>query len=274
MNPGTKQGERIGRRAFLAAAGAAGVAALAGCTVTMNDGGITIRPANESGGDGGGAGTPAQGPDPAASGGTPEPTPEPVMLDPVTVEQEPPEVYLVTPEGEPTPTPTAAPTPTPDLGPSRVRVHDVSLKVVSANDGDVFVDDEELFGAIWIRGFDDRSGYFETDTGGVYGYLPGIVHVIERENPLVIEEGKTKGLNIDEVVTFSDPAGLDRDASYVSVGASLHEKDGADDDLGDYHDGHDFKWRLSDAGTVDDGEVNFHDGGTHVRLTFAITPLD
>ncbi|MFB6140993.1 MAG: hypothetical protein ABEJ26_11230 [Halosimplex sp.] len=276
MYPENGRSSGVGRRGFLAAAAGVGAAALAGCTVTLSDDQISVRPS----GDGGSTSAPAAKtpaatatPEPADPTPTPEPTDEELVLQPMTVEAEPVDAVVITPE--PTPTATAAPTPTPEPGSSRFRVHNVKLKVVSADDGDVFTDDEELFGSVWVLGFDSRTGFFEPEGGGAYGYADGVVKVIDRDDPLVVEEGKTVGLNVDEIVSFSDPAGLDRSASYISVGASLSEKDDiADDTFGKYYDGYEDKWRLADEGSVTGGKVTFKDGGSHVRLTFDVTPLD
>lgn len=270
---------KLGRRGFLAAAGIGGIGALSGCTfsvdggeVSFSDGNGSVRCRENGNGvdcvsDGGTVTTAGRSP----SGGATTTQEELVM---VTAEPEPVDAEVVT--VEPTATPTPTPTPEPDYGPTRFRVDGFRLKVVSANDGDVFTDDEELFGSIWLEGYDSRSGYFEVAGGGLWGKADGVVYSIDRDEPLVIEEGKTKTLTIDEVVEFSNPEGLDRDLSHVSVGANLYEKDGADDTLGKYTypDYEKYKWRLSDAGTSTGGEMTFTDGGTEVRLSFDVTPLD
>lgn len=269
--PRTSDGrQRTGRRGFLTAAGVLGATSLAGCTIRVSDGGITWD--DGSGSDPTPEPTTTTGGTTTATGGGATTTEEEPVL--VTAEPEPIDAEIVT--VEPTPEPTTTATPTPDLGPTRFRVNNFRFKVISANDGDVWTDDEELFGSIWLEGYDSRSGYFEVVGGGLWGKADGVVYVIDRDEPLVVEEGKTAKLTVDEVVEFSNPEGLDRDISHISVGANLYEKDGADDTLGKYTppERKKYKWRLSDAGTSTGGSMDFKDGGTHVRMSFDVTPLD
>lgn len=261
---------RMGRRSFLSAVGVAGAAGLAGCTFSVDANGITWSDEGSTPTATGGTRTTTAGQPTSTTTST---TADDLVLDPVTMEPEPVDAVVVTPEPTTSePTRTATPEPVP----ARYRVHDFRVTVVRADDGDVWTDDEELFGAVFVRGYHDRRGWFSPNGIGPLG----VVYDIDRDDPLVVEEGETARLNVDVIVEFPDPATMDTSASYVAVGANFHEKDDvADDTLGKFTDGdHRYTWRLSDAqggpSATSDGEVYFQDGGTRVRLSFDVTPLD
>lgn len=239
------------RRGFLAATGIAGIGALAGCTFNINTGdasGASGGPVTTAGGttSGGSTTTP--------TGGETTTQEELVMI---TVEPEPIEAEFVTVE----------PTPTPEPLPSRFRIDNFRLTVNSADDGDVWVDDEELFGDIFVSGWDEgrRTSVFCTGR-------PEKLVWWTRE-PMVIEEGKSKKLNLDLRLDMPDLSGRDRDLSYIRVATIFWEDDAFDDTLSGSPKQHYLSDLTTPGATVSD-ELYLRNGGTEVVLSYDITPVN
>ncbi len=251
------------RRSYLAALSAAAAGALAGCSVSLDlgdepdDGRIpsTSRPTSTS------EPTPRSTP-------TPEPTTTPSDLEPIMVEPEPRTVIL-----QPV-----------DDGPARYRVHNFRLYVVSANDG-VFngPNTEELFGDIFVRGYDSRDGSRVLAEGFDYG--SGLVFSLREAEARELAEGEyATQLDLDVVVSFPERRSLEEDSSYIEVGVDLFERDPVSNDLfGLLSEGSYRRWSLSEDPTDPqrtdrNGEAQFQiemtEDGSVVRLSFDVTPLD
>lgn len=275
---------RTSRRAFLSAAAVGAVAGLAGCSVTIDAGGggadddptpsATERDPTATGTSAATTTTPPSTTTPTEAAPTATPEYEVVTMEPrtpeyevVTVEPETPEYEVVTPDPEP----------------ARYRIHNVKLYLVNANDSALNgPNTEEIWGNVFVRGYDARDGstvYPEgTDEAFVYG--------IDRDDAVGLGDGGMRRLPIDVVVGFPDPATVDRAGSHVAVGANLFERDGnraADDELGWWDTGHRYDWSLAQAPTDPDradpnGEsqfvVYFEDRGTELRLSFDVTPVE
>ncbi|QSG13368.1 hypothetical protein HSBGL_2974 [Halapricum desulfuricans] len=199
---------------------------------------------------------------------TVEPTTTPSDLEPVLVEPEPRTVIL-----QPV-----------DDGPARYRVHNFRLYVVSANDGAFNgPNTEELFGDIFVRGYDGRDGSRVLAEG--FDYRSGLVFTLNEAEARELAEGEyATQLDLDVVVSFPEKRSLEGDSSYIEVGVDLFERDPISNDLfGLVSEGSYRRWSLSEDPTDSqrtdrNGEAQFQiemtEDGSVVRLSFDVTPLD
>lgn len=283
------------RRGFLAALSATGLSALAGCTVSVNEDGITW-------GDGAGSGSPptarprtatprntrtstptqtATGTPTQTTTGTPTATatetPE-QELEVMTAELEPVDAVLVTPEE----TPTATPEPVT----ARFGLRNFRLYVVKAGDG-VFEGPGslELIGSIEVRGYDDRGTEIcPVDLCRIGGPFP-TAWLTQYPNTVDVDEGeRAKKLSTvtDPVfVDFPDFESMDSSRAYIEVSASFTDDDGASsmDDLGDgsvrwYLDGPQSGGPTSDGNGEAKFSLSVKGDDAHVRVSFDVDRFD
>lgn len=272
------------RRAFLAGVGAAGLTALAGCTVSVSESGITWG----DGTDTADRGTPTATTTRTATGTTTTtPTRTTTTADPTTTTQEF-EVVTLEPEtpeyvvGDPVTT-TAEPEPVT----ARFEMHNFRLYVVDADDG-TFEGPRtlELYGDIGVRGYRyEGADWLGPDSYPVVGVPKNRVDFVgggDPENYVQVEQGKwAKRLAMDVepiYVDFPDFENIDTSEAHVEVRAKFWDSDTGGDDFFGFHS---FKFYLNYP--VTNGEtanakreaknrISFRseDGG-HFRLSFDVS---
>ena len=274
------------RREVLAGLSVTGLASLAGCSVSVDDDGIswsstaaatptrTAPPRTTTQ-------RPAQTARPTATStptATPAPTPAETTteqeLELLTANVQPQQYELITPR----PTPTATATPTPEPVTARFGLHNFRLYVVKAGDG-LFEgpDSLELKGWVVVRGYDGRGNRI----GPVnISHVKDIVWSVVYPNTFDVDEGeRAKKLSTatDPVfVDFPNFGSLDPSRAYIEVSGDFTDSDGvADDDLGDGS----VKWALDGpqsggATSNRNGEARFSfsvkGDDAHVRVSFDV----
>lgn len=259
--------QRGGRRSFLAALGVVAAGGLAGCSVSLDIGdsgdGDRSPPATEGG--------PSQ--TTPQSTATPEPrptvTPEatPAELEPILLEPEPQTAIL-----QPV-----------DSGPARYRLHNFRLYVVTANDGTFNgPNTEELYGDIYVRGYDSRDGSRVLAEG--FDYESGLVDTVLEGDAIEIREGGyATDLDLDVVIPFPEGGSVDEAGSYIEVGMDLFERDPvANDIFGLLSTGSYRRWSLSadptdptrtDRNHEAEFDIGFNEDGSYVRLSYDVSVL-
>jgi hypothetical protein len=256
----TDHRETVRRRSFLAGVGVAGASLLAGCTVNLDSDGVSVSDGNRSVACVRDEGSLTCESD---EGATPAEIPQ-ADIAPVGDPEIAPvdhDIEIITPEA-------ATPTPTPEPQATRYRIYSVTIVVDEASDGSgPFRDRElELFGWVFARGYDARSGrWIRAEGANEHNHVGRLA---PRRGALEMRAGERRRLNVDTVVEF--PAGEPLDSrSFISVGATLFEDDdgfNSNDLLGSYQDGYEYRWRPVRGGPG--GEVIFQQGDNRVRLLF------
>ncbi|MEF8825146.1 MAG: hypothetical protein V5A34_01055 [Halapricum sp.] len=158
------------------------------------------------------------------------------------------------------------------------------MYVVSADDGALNgPNTEELFGDIYVRGYDSRDGSRVLAEG--FEYESGLVFSLDEAEALELAEGGyATQLDLDVVISFPGRRSVEEDSSYIEVGMDLFERDPISNDLfGLLSTGSYRRWSLSEAPTDPQRtdrnreaqfDIGIAEDASVVRLSFDVTPLD